>query len=439
MTHHKMPSGLWQRLNPFKKYRQAQEAAEQIYSQEVFQLAIQRECLRSDRSGRGFSILVFSVDENSLNNKNSQLSQLVRLFQQRLRMTDELGWFRKNELGLLLFDTSREGAYSLACNLTEMLKPVHLPDYHIYYYPEQLKNDQPSAHKLAAESKKEGLELPKSQLVQALNKPQIDDWTEEQQQAQHRLFQGKTLDEVPAEIISPLEHLFAYPQPIWKRALDITGASIALLLASPVLLPAMLYIKLVSPGPVFFKQKRIGYFGNEFVMWKLRSMHVNVDTSQHQKYLAELIKSGEKDKPMIKLDSAPQLIPYANIIRKSCVDELPQLINVLRGEMSMVGPRPPIPYEVAEYIPWHRSRFEAVPGMTGLWQVSGKNRLTFNQMVRLDIQYARKLGLLQDIIIILRTPYAIVVQVWDALIKPTIQPVKNETEQSNTKGDSSNA
>ena len=146
-------------------------------------------------------------------------------------------------------------------------------------------------------------------------------------------------------------------------------------------------------------------------------MNVNVDTTAHQKLLAELIKddNNAEGKVMTKLDHDPQIIPFGNILRKSCIDELPQLINVLLGDMSLIGPRPPIPYEVDEYDRWHKERLATVPGMTGLWQVSGKNRLTFKQMVRLDIRYLRKQSLWHDIKILFSTPKAIVAQVKDIL------------------------
>jgi len=128
---------------------------------------------------------------------------------------------------------------------------------------------------------------------------------------------------------------------------------------------------------------------------------------------------GGAEKPMVKLDDHnPQIVPLGKILRKTYIDELPQLLNVLRGEMSMVGPRPPIPYEVKEYRQWHNGRFDTVPGMTGLWQVSGKNRLTFKEMVRLDIRYGRRLSFLSDIRILVRTPYVILSEIILNPVKP---------------------
>jgi lipopolysaccharide/colanic/teichoic acid biosynthesis glycosyltransferase len=149
-------------------------------------------------------------------------------------------------------------------------------------------------------------------------------------------------------------------------------------------------------------------------------MEVDADTSVHQEYLAKLINdaacnNGKSSKPMTKLDDDMQIIPFGRILRQTYFDELPQLLNVLRGEMSLVGPRPPIPYEVEEYLSWHKERIDVVPGMTGLWQVSGKNRLTFNEMVRLDVQYWRTKSVWLDIKILLKTPLAIISQMKDGL------------------------
>jgi lipopolysaccharide/colanic/teichoic acid biosynthesis glycosyltransferase len=206
-----------------------------------------------------------------------------------------------------------------------------------------------------------------------------------------------------------IEPFFTRKIPFWKRAMDVCGALAGLILFSPIFLMTALVIKVVSSGPVFFRQERLGYGGRKFTFLKFRTMKVNADPSKHRQYLAALIE-GENgdDEPMIKLDDRnPHIIPLGNILRQTCLDELPQLINVLRGEMSLVGPRPPIPYEVEKYSGWHNDRFDTLPGMTGLWQVSGKNRLTFKEMIRLDIQYSRDMSFLTDVKILLRTPFAI--------------------------------
>jgi len=190
--------------------------------------------------------------------------------------------------------------------------------------------------------------------------------------------------------------------PAWKRTLDF---AIILFLAPAILLvggAVALLIKLGSRGPVFFRQQRVGYKGSEFICFKFRTMHVNADTNKHRDHTRDLINS---EAPMIKLDGHgdSRLIPLGAALRAAGLDELPQLINVLRGEMSVVGPRPCIPYEYELYQTWQRRRFDAVPGLTGLWQVSGKNRTTFNEMINLDIEYSRRMSLWLDLKIIFKT------------------------------------
>lgn len=214
-----------------------------------------------------------------------------------------------------------------------------------------------------------------------------------------------------------LDALFVKRMPLWKRAMDIAGALFGLIVLLPLLIAISLYIKWVSPGPVFFRQRRIGSGGKTFHLFKFRTMHHNADPNMHKQYLAQLIKSSEDNrhtgKPMKKLQQDPRIIRNGHLLRASGLDELPQLLNVLLGEMSLIGPRPPIPYEVEQYKLWFRGRFDVVPGLTGLWQVSGKNRLGFNEMIRLDIQYAQKRSLILDLKILLKTPFAIYEQIKD--------------------------
>ena len=191
--------------------------------------------------------------------------------------------------------------------------------------------------------------------------------------------------------------------PSWKRAMDV-GFIVA---SAPVVLPLMgliaLYIRCVSRGAVFFKQERVGYKGKSFTCYKFRSMRANADVSGHKAHTTELIR--KEHTPMIKLDATgdSRLIPMGAILRASGLDELPQLWNVLRGEMSLVGPRPCVRYEYEQYLPWQKKRFDVAPGLTGLWQVSGKNMTTFNQMINLDIEYGKRRSLWFDLKIIAKT------------------------------------
>jgi lipopolysaccharide/colanic/teichoic acid biosynthesis glycosyltransferase len=203
----------------------------------------------------------------------------------------------------------------------------------------------------------------------------------------------ETQAEIPIELANPP----------WKRLLDLFLIVLTLPLWLPVMLAISLGILLVSPGPIFFRQERIGYKGLPFNCWKFRSMKVRGDTGQHQSYVKDLIHSNE---PMTKIESKgkdARLIPLGKLLRATGLDELPQLINVMKGEMSLVGPRPCTSYEFAEYEDWHKKRFSALPGLTGFWQVTGKNTTTFDQMVHMDIFYAANKNLWFDIKIIAKT------------------------------------
>lgn len=204
--------------------------------------------------------------------------------------------------------------------------------------------------------------------------------------------------------------------PLWKRALDIS----MIIITSPVTVFVgailALIIKCGSNGPVIFKQERVGFKGSTFTCYKFRTMHLGAETGSHRGHVENLIKSGTT---MTKLDAKndPRVIPFGKIIRATGLDELPQLINVLKGEMSLVGPRPCIRYEYEVYEPWQKRRFNAVPGLTGLWQVSGKNRTTFNQMINFDIEYSERANLFLDLKIILKTVPALMMQCYDQRVR----------------------
>ena len=199
-----------------------------------------------------------------------------------------------------------------------------------------------------------------------------------------------------------------------KRAIDIVGSLAALIVLSPVLLPVAIAIKLTSKGPTLFKQTRVGQYGVRFTFLKFRSMYFGNDPQIHQDYVARLIsgrgdgEQGDVKGGVYKIKDDPRITPLGKFLRKTSLDELPQLFNVLKGEMSLVGPRPPIPYEVEAYDIWHRRRFlEVKPGITGLWQVRGRSRTKFEDMVRLDLEYARTWSLGLDFKILLETPRAV--------------------------------
>jgi exopolysaccharide biosynthesis polyprenyl glycosylphosphotransferase len=195
---------------------------------------------------------------------------------------------------------------------------------------------------------------------------------------------------------------------VMKRVIDIGGSLGAIILLSPVFLSIAALIKLTSPGPVFFRQKRLGLLGKEFEFLKFRSMYTDNDPAIHKEYVTKLIQNQQEGTSVFKIRNDPRVTPLGRFLRKSSLDELPQFINVLKGEMSLVGPRPPIPYEMEKYQYWHRRRvLEAKPGITGLWQVHGRSRTTFDEMVRLDIRYITEQSPWLDIKIVLLTPFAV--------------------------------
>ena len=197
--------------------------------------------------------------------------------------------------------------------------------------------------------------------------------------------------------------------PRWKRALDITLIILALPLLLPVMLCIALIVRLSSEGPILFRQERVGFLGKKFMCFKFRTMIAGIETKSHEGHLENLMAS---NKPMVKMDAKndPRIIMFGGPLRSSGLDELPQIINILRGDMSLVGPRPCTPFEFGKYKPEHKERFKTLPGLTGLWQVSGKNNTTFEEMIRLDVDYSKRKSLWLDIWIIVKTIPALLVQ-----------------------------
>jgi lipopolysaccharide/colanic/teichoic acid biosynthesis glycosyltransferase len=201
-----------------------------------------------------------------------------------------------------------------------------------------------------------------------------------------------------------------------KRAMDIVGSALMLGLCSPLFLVIAAAVKMTSKGPVLFRQQRVGQYGQHFTFLKFRSMQVNNDHSVHKEFITKFIASEASRQPsngngggVFKLTNDKRVTRVGKFLRRTSLDELPQFLNVLKGEMSLVGPRPPIPYELAAYQTWHRRRvLEVKPGITGLWQVTGRSRVDFDEMVRLDLRYATTWSPALDFTILMRTPIAVI-------------------------------
>jgi lipopolysaccharide/colanic/teichoic acid biosynthesis glycosyltransferase len=370
-----------------------------MHSPVVFRALLRHERSRADRDGSEFSLVVLDVAR--LGPGDRSIETICRSIQDKIRSIDEAGWLDSSRIGILLPATTKHGGQTFAGRLCGSIPCVgsSIP-WTVSTYPKDW---------LVCGDLSDGGTVPsRSQGVSSAAGSQLAD--------------------------TAVTGAFCRRVPVWKRCFDVTFAIFCLVLLSPLFLLLMLYIKVVSPGRVFFKQERVGCGGAPFVFLKFRTMHENNNSEAHREYLKELINSA---RPMEKLDRAkdPRIIRGARIIRKACLDELPQLVNVLRGEMSLVGPRPCIPYEAQEYLRWHTHRFDILPGMTGLWQVSGKNKLTFEQMVRLDISYAQRMSFLLDLKILLLTAPAIFGMVFEASVRRLGMRVLTPTAVSLAKGE----
>lgn len=325
---------------------------------------LRHEKRRADRIKTPLSIALFHF-KSVKDGAPDQIKKLLRLLQGNMRETDVIGCLDMHLVGLLLPDTDEEGARQC---VKKIIGEYKTPPFSIIIgtYPDQIFNN-----------------------LLADDKPATDFY--------------------PLFIEDAVQsNRFGY---LLKRLLDIVGSLIGILLFSPIMLITMIAIKSTSPGPVIFKQIRLGRRGVPFVFYKFRSMFINTDDRIHREYVAHLIKGhleeinqGDQDKPLYKIKSDPRVTRVGQIIRKTSIDELPQLFNVLKGDMSLVGPRPPLPYEVEKYQSWHLRRvLDAKPGITGLWQVTGRSQTSFDDMVRLDLQYIRNWSLWLDFKILLKT------------------------------------
>jgi len=383
---------------------------------EQFRTLILHECARCDRNAHAFSLIQIDLRSNGNAGKDRALDrshavrQLARTLAQRKRSTDEVGWLDSVSVGVFLPETGVEGARRLARDACQDFS------YQIYTYPcfKDVRKDLDSSRRRRRRDESDqdstgsGDEKRAEQL--SLHSDAIN-----RADGQGAGLHAKDSNVREESSVDPIiELVMPAGAPVWKRFYDIIGSSVLLLLLSPLFALVALYIKIVSPGPVFFRQERIGYLGRPFTIWKFRTMKVDADENLHMSHLKGLIQG---DQILTKLDSKTDCrwIPCAGLLRKSCLDELPQLFNVLKGEMSLIGPRPVPDYEVEEYSLWQRQRFHSLPGMTGLWQVSGKNRLTFSQMMRLDARYSRKFNFAMDLVIFFKTVPAILGQVKDSI------------------------
>ncbi len=324
-----------------------------LHSPEAIVAIIERERTRSDRTATGFSLLVISA--SGRRREREVLGRIANHLRTRVRLTDDVGWLDDRRLCVVLSATLPTGAWKVAGAVQDEFADANALEYKVFYYPS-------------------------------------DDHFPDDELAPSRYDHGTA---VPAE---PMEPLFAQPVHGWKRCLDILGAVVAGILLSPVLILAAIAIRVTSPGPIIFGQMRSGRGSTPFRMYKFRSMVVDAESKKK-----DLLALSEQDGPAFKIKSDPRVTWIGKLLRATSIDELPQLWNVLKGEMSLVGPRPLPCDETANCQSWHRRRVNVTPGLTCVWQLRGRSLVSFDEWVRMDIGYIQKLSLFGDIKLIVGT------------------------------------
>jgi lipopolysaccharide/colanic/teichoic acid biosynthesis glycosyltransferase len=329
-----------------------------------FLAELHRETRRAERSGAALSLVLYRIDDAGAP-EPPQADRLLEILHDAKRETDTLGHVGDDTIAVICPDTDEEGTKGFMRKIDARAGDARFATI-AATYPDDLFDN-----------------LVRGMPAQPAFQPFL------------------ALDTV-------VRAHSGYPL---KRWLDVAGAIVALLVFAPLMLLVAAAIALTSRGPVIFKQTRLGKGGTPFTFYKFRSMAVDVDDAIHRDFVASLIAGAEApvdvsagDPAPYKLQSDPRVTRIGRLIRKTSIDELPQFLNVLKGDMSLVGPRPPLPYEAAQYQPWHLRRLlTAKPGITGLWQVEGRSKVTFNEMVRMDLRYIRDCSLWLDVKIVLKT------------------------------------
>lgn len=352
----------------------------EVLDKEVFHRMISLERKRSERTQRPFVLLLMDTGRNLPTQRNGKiLLDILFALQAATRETDVMGWYESNPVvGVMFTEITLDNNQifsTILSRISDALRDLLTTDqfsqikFSFHMFPEQWDPENPDRPSNPT-------------FYPDLNERNDANWLSR----------------------------------VIKRGMDIAGSLFLLLLLSPIFFLIAVAIKLTSHGPVFFRQQRIGEHGVPFTFLKFRSMYVNNDSSQHKEYVRQLIAGEAEKQPsngngqgIFKLTNDPRITRVGSFLRRTSLDELPQFFNVLSGEMSLVGPRPPVAYEVEAYATWHRRRvLEAKPGITGLWQVHGRSRVGFDDMVRLDLQYARQSSPWLDLKILLQTPKAVI-------------------------------
>ena len=354
-------------VDPAASARRAMRAADtHVLAAPVFRAAVLRERKRADRSRQSWSLLLVRVPRPARHDGTAASAAVVASMTAARRDMDLVGWARADALGLLMPGTGATAATRVQARLrrelaARMAEPPTAISLRVHPNPGVAGEGDAS-----------------------------DGWLDRGDDRRRRVTRDAT-----------------------KRAVDVVAALSLLLALSPLLLLVAIVVKATSRGPVLYRQERVGWRQRPFRMLKFRTMYVHADARIHREFVTRFISAlppvnGSGASTVFKLTADPRITRAGRLLRKTSLDELPQLWNVIRGDMSLVGPRPPLPYELDHYEAWHRRRIlEAKPGLTGLWQVTGRSRTTFDEMVRLDLRYARTRSFWLDIKILLATPGAV--------------------------------
>jgi len=333
---------------------------DRLHSIEAFRALLERMRARADRTGGEFSLVEFST--RHVQTDDASLMYLVRTLKGHLRLSDEAGRLDRHSLGVVLPSASAEDAWNLADRVgLHYPLDLPLPECKVYRYPTDWLSNKSAQ---AGEAKRPASE----------KKP-----------------------------VHAMEPLFARRTPTWKRCLDVTAAAAGLIALTPLFALVALSIKITAPGPVFFRQWRTGRGGRKFQLIKFRSMVVDAESQKQA-----LMDRNEQDGPAFKIKHDPRITPLGRFLRATSIDELPQLWNVLVGDMSLVGPRPLPCHEAAACSRWQRRRLDVVPGLTCTWQVAGRSSVSFAEWMRMDLRYVHSRSLQKDLKLLLRTVPAVV-------------------------------
>jgi len=396
-----------------------------FYNSYFFDLRLSEERRRSERSGLPFSLL--TMDISSLSNlikrhPNLNLVKIKRVItdmvRRNCRSIDLKTWYNNTTLKILLPETAEKDAHVFFEKLQKKIENSFKALFRIENtfdfkknvmitsFPEVIKNSE------SVPGSKTKM-VNKSKVTPMLSSSNEDNVSTTLTIKWDSLNQTSLTWPLYSDLLA--EHSFSNIGKWIKRGIDIASSLIGIVLFSPVMLVIAILIKSTSCGSVLFRQERIGFLGKKFIFLKFRSMYTDCSEEKHKEYVTKLIKNclnpdnpDPECKPLYKMNDDSRITPLGKFLRKTSLDELPQIFNVLKGEMSLVGPRPPIPYEVEKYESWHLRRvLEVKPGITGLWQVTGRSMTTFDEMVRLDIAYVNNFSLWLDMKILFKTIWVV--------------------------------